>query len=60
MEQDKKRKQIIFDVSEDIHREIKVFSAMRNITMNRWMQKAINERLAKETKYDEKGNLPEL
>jgi len=53
MNVEKKRKQIIFDVTEDIHRQIKIFAAMRNITMNRWMQKAINERIAKETKYDE-------
>jgi len=52
MNEDKKRKQIVFDVSEDIHRQIKIFSAMRNITMNRWMQKAIDERIQKETKYD--------
>jgi len=55
MTEEKKRKQIIFDVSEDIHKQIKIFAAMRNITMNRWMQKAINERIAKETKYDEKS-----
>lgn len=56
MTEEKKRKQIIFDVSEDIHKQIKIFAAMRNITMNRWMQKAINERIAKETKYDEKSD----
>lgn len=53
MEQDKKRKQIIFNVTENMHQQIKIFSAMRNITMNRWMQKAINERLEKEAKYNE-------
>lgn len=50
---EKKRKQIIFDVSEEVHRQIKIFAAMRNITMNRWMQKAINERIEKEIKYNE-------
>lgn len=56
MDDVKKRKQIIFDLNEDVHREIKVFAAMRNITMNRWMQKAINERLIKEKQYDQENS----
>lgn len=50
--QEKKRKQIIFDVSQEVHTLIKVFSAKRNISMNNWMQRAINERIQKEIKYD--------
>ncbi len=53
MNEDKKRKQIIFDIPEDIHKQIKILAAMRNITMSRWMQKAINERIQKEMRHDE-------
>lgn len=57
MDENKKRKQIIFDINEDIHRQIKIFAAMRNITMNRWIQKAITERIKKETQYDKDNEL---
>lgn len=54
MEENKKeRKQFVFDVSPEIHKKIKMLSVMRNISMNNWMQRAINERLAKEAKSDE-------
>ena len=57
MDENKKRKQIIFDINEDIHRQIKIFAATRNITMNRWIQKAITERIKKETQYDKDNEL---
>lgn len=60
MDENKKRKQIIFDINEDIHKQVKIFAAKRNITMARWMQKAINERLQKEIQYDEQSNMPKM
>ncbi len=60
MIESKKRKQMIFDISEDIHTQVKVFAAMRNITMNRWMQKAITDRLEKEMQYNEQSNMSKM
>lgn len=57
MEETKERKQIIFDIHPEIHRQIKVYSAMRNISMNNWMQRAINERLEKEKRHDKENIL---
>lgn len=48
----KKRKQIAFDITEDLHTKIKVLAAQRNITMNNWMQRAIFERIAKEERKE--------
>jgi predicted HicB family RNase H-like nuclease len=50
----KKRFQMAFDVSKEIHTQVKVLAALRNISINNWMARAINDRIAKETKYDEK------
>ena len=52
--QDKKiRKQMTFDVSPEIHQQVKVLAAIRNISMNLWMARAIQDRIAKETKHYE-------
>jgi predicted HicB family RNase H-like nuclease len=51
---EKKRKQMAFDVSPEIHQKIKILAAMRNISINLWMARAINDRIAKENRYDEK------
>lgn len=42
---DKKRKQISFNVSEEFHKEIKVQAAMRNISINLLIVRAIYEYL---------------
>ena len=54
MSEKQKRHQIIFDVTQELHTKVKILSALRNITMNRWMQRAINERIQKEQQYDVK------
>jgi len=54
-EEVKKRYQMAFDVSQEMHQQIKILAARRNISMNLWMARAINDRILKETKYD-KGN----
>jgi predicted HicB family RNase H-like nuclease len=50
----KKRYQMAFDVSKEMHTEVKVLAAIRNISVSLWIARAINDRIAKETKYDEK------
>lgn len=50
----KKRKQMAFDVSLEIHTQIKILAAARNISINLWMARAIQDRIAKETKNDDK------
>lgn len=46
--ENKKRKQIAFDVSQEIHKQIKLAAFLRNITMNNWLNRAIYDRLKKE------------
>ncbi len=46
----KKRKQMAFDVSLEIHTQIKILAAARNISINLWMARAIQDRIVKETK----------
>lgn len=53
MTEKKKRFQMAFDVSAEIHQQIKILSAVRNISMNLWMARAIQDRIAKETKQYE-------
>ena len=50
MEDKKIRKQMTFDVSPEIHQQVKVLAAVRNISINLWMARAIQDRIAKETK----------
>jgi len=52
MDTKKKRKQMAFDVSPELHQQVKILAARRNISINLWMARAIQERIAKETKYD--------
>ena len=54
MEDKKKRKQMAFDVSLEMHTQIKILAAIRNISINLWMARAIQDRIAKETKNDDK------
>ncbi len=53
MEDKKIRKQMAFDVTPEMHKRIKILAAMRNISINMWLVRAINDRLAKEAKYDQ-------
>jgi hypothetical protein len=48
------RKQIVFFVSEEEHTQIKIVAAKRNITMSKWMHRAIAQKLQKELQ-DEDG-----
>lgn len=52
MEHKNKRKQMAFDINPDIHQQIKVLAARRNISINLWMARAISDRIQKENKYD--------
>ena len=54
MTEEKKRYQMAFDVSKEMHTQVKVSAAKRNISVSCWMARAINDRLAKENRYDEK------
>lgn len=54
MEDKKKRTQIAFDVNPEVHKQVKILAAIRNISMNLWIARAINDRILKETKYDDK------
>jgi len=47
---EKRRKQIAFDISEELHKQIKISAATRNISMNLWMHRAIIERLKKDNR----------
>jgi predicted HicB family RNase H-like nuclease len=55
MTENKKRKQMAFDINPDIHQQVKILAAIRNISVNLWVARAINDRIAKETKYDDKS-----
>lgn len=52
MENKKKRRQMAFDVSQEMHQQVKILAARRNISMSLWMARAIHDRIVKETKYD--------
>lgn len=54
MEDKKKRKQMAFDVTPELHQKVKILAAMRNISINLWLARAINDRIAKEAQYDNK------
>lgn len=43
-----KRTQISFDIHPDLHAQIKIAAAIRNISMNLWLTRAIHEALKKE------------
>ena len=45
-----KRVQIAFDATEQIRTEIKIVAAQRNITVNKWIMRAIIRALAEERK----------
>ena len=43
------KKRIIFEVSEEFHRDIKVAAAYNGMSMNCWIHRALYERLKKES-----------
>ena len=42
----------IFRMGEDLHREVKIRAAMRNISMGAWITQAIIQRIAVEYSYE--------
>lgn len=48
MEEVKKRKQVIFQVNQSLHNQIKALAAKRNISMSLWLHRAVLERIIKE------------
>jgi predicted HicB family RNase H-like nuclease len=64
MTEEKKRYQMAFDVSKEMHTHVKVLAAMRNISVSCWIARAITDRIIKENKYNEKSYnkscMPEL
>ena len=47
-----KRIQIAFNTSLEIHTQVKILAAIRNISISNWMTRAIKDRIAKETNHD--------
>lgn len=43
-----KRCQIAFDIPEEVKRDVKIHAAMRGISMNLWLRRAIYVRLKQE------------
>lgn len=58
MEDKKNRIQMAFDTTLDIRAEIKICAAKRNISISAWINRAIYERIAKEKRDENTGNLP--
>lgn len=52
MENKLDRKKINLDISAALHRDIKVASARRNVSMSKWINRALIEYLKKETRYE--------
>jgi hypothetical protein len=46
------RKRLSVDVPIKIHQQIKALSIRRNITITRWVLRAIYDKIVKEKKYD--------
>lgn len=47
-----KRKQMIFDIDTELFKQVKLSALMRNITIKKWMKRAIVDRLKKEDRDD--------
>lgn len=50
----KNQSRFIFDMAKDLHTEVKVIAARRNISMSLWVTRAIYEALKKEKQFDSK------
>lgn len=46
-----KKKKIIFEVPEELHKQIKVAAARRNISMSLWITRELVRKLKKEETY---------
>jgi predicted HicB family RNase H-like nuclease len=55
-EKSNKRKMMAFDISYELHRQIKILAARRGISMALWMQRAIYDRLKRELQIDAEIN----
>lgn len=51
------RKQIVFNIHPDVHKQVKILAARRGITMNCWFMRAIYDRLAKENRSHEVNDI---
>ena len=46
------RKQLLINMTDEFHKEIKIRAAHRNISMTRWVLQAIRDRIKKEQQFD--------
>jgi len=53
MNDKKKRKQIAFDVTEEMHQQVKVLAAIKNISMNLFIQRALIREINRQTRNDD-------
>jgi len=53
MNDKKKRKQIAFDVTEEMHHQVKVLAAIKNISMNLFIQRALIREINRQTRNDD-------
>lgn len=47
-----KKKRLVIEVNEDFHKRIKAIAALRNITIRKWVVRAILQALKNEEKYE--------
>lgn len=45
---DKKRKQIVFNIHPELHKQVKILATQCNISMNLWMTRAIIQKIARD------------
>jgi len=50
----KKRYQMAFDVSQEMHTQVKVLAALRNISISLWIQRAIIREINRQERNDER------
>lgn len=48
----KSPKRIIFNLTDDQHKDIKIRAAFMNISITKWVKMAISERIKEEKKYE--------
>jgi hypothetical protein len=46
-----RKKQLLIEIEEDLHNEIKVWATFRHDTLKKWVTTAIVERIKKEKSY---------
>lgn len=52
MEERKKYKRLSMNLADEIHQDIKIRAAKRNITITEWIMRAITEAMVKEDHYN--------